>query len=135
MYPQIYSSKKSILEQQKRLVNDQKRVMSRLRSSENSIQRSVEESKQQFRKEKKHLSEVINALVRSKQELQLKYDVVLKKIDTNYFNYVKSDLVEHFKEIKTSNIALNRKMLSQLSILDPQTFGKIQSLVIEKTAN
>ena len=66
------SSKKSILEQQKRLVNDQKRVMSRLRSSENSIQRSVEESKQQFRKEKKHLSEVINALVRSKQELQLK---------------------------------------------------------------
>ena len=38
-------------------------------------------------------------------------------------------------KIKTSNIALNRKMLSQLSILDPQTFGKIQSLVIEKTAN
>ena len=38
-------------------------------------------------------------------------------------------------KIKTSNIALNRKMLSQLSILDPQTFGKIQTLVIEKTAD
>ena len=37
-------------------------------------------------------------------------------------------------KIKTSNIALNRKMLSQLSILDPQTFSKIQTLVIEKTA-
>ena len=35
-------------------------------------------------------------------------------------------------KIKTSNIALNRKMLSQLSILDPQTFSKIQTLVIEK---
>jgi len=38
-------------------------------------------------------------------------------------------------KIKTSNIALNRKMLSQLAILDPQTFGKIQTLVIEKTSN
>jgi len=38
-------------------------------------------------------------------------------------------------KVKTSNIALNRKMLSQLSILDPQTFSKIQTLVIEKTAN
>ena len=38
-------------------------------------------------------------------------------------------------KVKTSNIALNRKMLSQLSILDPQTFNKIQTLVIEKTAN
>jgi large subunit ribosomal protein L20 len=35
-------------------------------------------------------------------------------------------------KVKTSNIALNRKMLSQLSILDPQTFSKIQTLVIEK---
>jgi len=38
-------------------------------------------------------------------------------------------------KVKISNIALNRKMLSQLSILDPQTFGKIQTLVIEKTAD
>ena len=38
-------------------------------------------------------------------------------------------------KVKTSNIALNRKILSQLSILDPQTFSKIQTLVIEKTAN
>ena len=37
-------------------------------------------------------------------------------------------------KVKTSNIALNRKILSQMSILDPETFGKIQSLVIEKTA-
>jgi large subunit ribosomal protein L20 len=36
-------------------------------------------------------------------------------------------------KVKTSNIALNRKMLSQLSILDPQTFDKIQNVVIEKT--
>jgi large subunit ribosomal protein L20 len=38
-------------------------------------------------------------------------------------------------KVKMSNIALNRKMLSQLSILDPQTFDKIQTLVIEKTAS
>jgi ribosomal protein L20 len=36
-------------------------------------------------------------------------------------------------KVKMSNIVLNRKMLSQLSILDPQTFDKIQTLVIEKT--
>ena len=88
--------KKSILEQQKRLVNDQKRVMSRLRSSENSIQRSVEESKQQFRKEKKHLSEVINALVRSKQELQLKYDVVLNKLSLQNISSKKKILTNIF---------------------------------------
>lgn len=37
-------------------------------------------------------------------------------------------------KVKVSNIALNRKMLSQLSILDPQTFDKIQNVVIEKTS-
>ena len=37
-------------------------------------------------------------------------------------------------KVKTSNIALNRKILSQMSILDPETFGKIQNIVIEKTA-
>ena len=37
-------------------------------------------------------------------------------------------------KVKISNIALNRKILSQMSILDPETFGKIQNIVIEKTA-
>ena len=35
-------------------------------------------------------------------------------------------------KVKTSNIALNRKMLSQLSILDPETFDKIQTLGTSK---
>jgi len=37
-------------------------------------------------------------------------------------------------KVKISNIALKRKILSQMSILDPETFGKIQNIVIEKTA-
>ena len=82
--------------------------MSRLRNSENSIQRSVEESKQQFRKEKKHLSEVINALVRSKQELQLKYDVVLKKLSLQ-------------------NISSKKKILSNNINNSPVTTTPIQS--------
>ena len=118
------SSKKSILEQQKRLVNDQKRVMSRLRSSENSIQRSVEESKQQFRKEKKHLSEVINALVRSKQELQLKYDVVLKKLSLQNISSKKKILTNNINNspvtttpIRSNNSNYNKK--SQVKTTSP----------------
>ena len=90
--------------------------MSRLRSSENSIQRSVEESKQQFRKEKKHLSEVINALVRSKQELQLKYDVVLKKLSLQNISSKKKILTNNINNspvtttpIRSNNSNYNKK--------------------------
>ena len=51
------------------------------------------------------------------------------------FYWVTPSKICFMNKIKTSNIALNRKMLSQLSILDPQTFSKIQTLVIEKTAD
>ena len=35
-------------------------------------------------------------------------------------------------KLKTAKIGLNRKMLSQLSILDPETFDKIQTLANSK---
>ena len=38
-------------------------------------------------------------------------------------------------KLKTAKIGLNRKMLSQLSILDPETFDKIQTLDSHSTAD
>ena len=43
--------------------------------------------------------------------------VQIKKIDTNYFNYVKSDLVEHFKEIKTLNMEKKTNVIDQIKLL------------------
>jgi hypothetical protein len=109
------SSRKNILDEQKRLVNDQKRVLSRLRSSENSVQRSVEETKKQFRKEKKHLSEVINALVRSKQDLQLKYDVVLKKLSLQSISTKKQIAVRDM--VSNNNNATHKTYKTKKSFL------------------
>ena len=43
--------------------------------------------------------------------------VQIKKIDTNYFTYVKSDLIEYFKEIKTINIEKKTNILDQIKLL------------------
>ena len=94
------TSKRGILAEQKRLVSDQKRVLSRIRNSESSVQRSLDEAKEQFRKEKAHLTEVIKAMVRSKQNLQLKYDVLLKKLSLQSISSRKSKVKKHGKKLR-----------------------------------
>ena len=91
------TSKRGILTEQKRLISDQKRVLSRIRNSESSVQRSLDEAKEHFRKEKAHLTEVIKALVRSKQNLQLKYDVLLKKLSLQSISSRKSKVKKQGK--------------------------------------
>ena len=76
-----------------------KKSLVAIRNSESSAM-ILDEAKEHFRKEKAHLTEVIKAMVRSKQNLQLKYDVLLKKLSLQSISSRKSKVKKHGKKLR-----------------------------------